>query len=412
MDISVREWMQYNVDVQGVDDFEQPVPGYVDEEGSFGKDVTATRRFVLVIGLTVIQSLLLWQPLIILGFSVLIIVNTVAGKSTDMSLKDYLIATCHLALFCPFYSNYRRYKREQRERNVEPLGMRNVASNSQPSPALSTINEEHVVPAVDASTLSNPIDSNAVPSQLTLPTLANDDSESVVEMGSSPTTQSINGVTSGGTVELSEIKRGDKSMGSTFANTLNRDTSIQPLSLQPRDSGSRSVKKKRFSLKRVSLFGHHSNKKRERIESVESETATSIQLGRQGTNDLDSPSVTATRSMRTESSKSTPTSKEISYSRRSSVSDIVPQAYKFIHDFDDNFDDKYFDSFVRTFTQRAKDFNLDDIELKMGPDADMDLVDEPEEELEERMTIGAEIKNPLHPQHRSNDGIGDREESF
>ena len=50
--------------IEAVEGYQQP-NGHEGDAGSFGDEVTDSRRFVLVIGLSVIQSLLLWQPLII-----------------------------------------------------------------------------------------------------------------------------------------------------------------------------------------------------------------------------------------------------------------------------------------------------------------------------------------------------------
>merc|ERR1711971_1185228 len=94
--------------------------------------------------------------------------------------------------------------------------------------------------------------------------------------------------------------------------------------------------------------------------------------------------------LRENSSESTPTtSKELSYSRKGSrrnsgsMSDLVPQAYRFIADFDENFGEATFDSLARMFSQKARGFNLDDIDLNLSPresvgGPDMLLIDEPE----------------------------------
>jgi len=89
-----------------------------------------------VIGLSVIQSLLLWQPLIILGFAVLVIVNYVAAKPPDMTLKDYFIAFLHI-LSCQFCTNYRWYIHEQNNINEE-----NKNSSNKDIEILPTIKEE------------------------------------------------------------------------------------------------------------------------------------------------------------------------------------------------------------------------------------------------------------------------------
>merc|ERR1712228_903188 len=126
-DISVSQLMQYSVDQQGVQDFVQP--NYRgDADGSFGEDLTDSRRFVLAIGFSVIQSVLLWQPVIILCFTILVIVNYVAGKSADMSLWDYVMAILHI-LFCRFCSNYRAYTREQEEFYREEKDKRSCVGN-------------------------------------------------------------------------------------------------------------------------------------------------------------------------------------------------------------------------------------------------------------------------------------------
>eukprot|EP01084_Bolivina_argentea_P200162 342315_1 len=106
-DMSATQLMQYSIDNKAVEEYEEPnLRG--DTYGSFSEDATDSQRFFGVIGLSVVQSLLIWQPCIILFFTLLFMVNYIAGKSADMSLMSYIVAFIDI-ITCTVCKNYRKY---------------------------------------------------------------------------------------------------------------------------------------------------------------------------------------------------------------------------------------------------------------------------------------------------------------